>query len=122
MTKGDNTMASDQEYVDFVVDQITDAGHITARKMFGEYALYSDAKVIGLICGNQVFVKQTAGGRAFIGDVVEAPAYPGAKPSFLIDDKLDDREWMSELVRITVQELPEPKPKTKKSKVKKRKK
>lgn len=112
-------MASDQDFVDFVVDQITGAGRITTRKMFGEYALYSDAKVVALICDNQVFLKQTAGGRAFIGEVVEAPAYPGAKLSFLIEDKVDDREWLSELIRITAKELPEPKPKKKKSKVKK---
>ncbi|MCK5243306.1 TfoX/Sxy family protein [bacterium] len=114
-------MASDQDFVDFVVDQITDAGRITARKMFGEYALYSDAKVVALICDNQVFVKQTAGGRTFIQDVVEAPAYPGAKPSFLIEDKVEDREWLSELIKITAKELPEPKPKTKKRKVKMKK-
>ena len=112
-------MASDQDFVDFVVDQITGAGRITARKMFGEYALYSYAKVVALICDNQVFVKQTAGGRLFIGKVVEAPAYPGAKLSFLIEDKVDDREWLSELIRITAKELPEPTPKKKKSKVKK---
>jgi hypothetical protein len=51
-------------------------------------------------------------GRAFFGNVVEAPAYPGAKPSFLIDE-LDNHEWLCELIRITTQELPLPKPKKK---------
>lgn len=106
-------MASDQDFVDFIVDQIINAGRITVRKMFGEYALYSDNKVVALICDNQVFMKPTAGGRAFIGEVIEAPAYPGAKPSFLIEDKMEDREWISELIRITASELPEPKPKPK---------
>jgi len=45
---------------------------------------------------------------------VEAPAYKGAKPSFLIEEKLEDREWVSELIRISVKELPMPKPKKKK--------
>jgi len=93
-------------------------GVLQPGKCLGEYALYSDAKVIALICDNQVFVKQTAGGRTFIGEVVEAPAYPEAKLSFLIE-KVDDREWLSELIRITAKEMPEPKPKKKKSKVKK---
>lgn len=109
-------MASDKNFVEFVVDQIENAGNITYRKMFGEYALYSDRKVVALICNNQLFIKPTDGGRSFIGDVVEAPPYPGAKLSFLIEDKIEDREWISNLIRITAKELPEPKPKKKKKK------
>ena len=84
--------------------------------MFGEYGIYADGKIFGLICDNKLFIKPTNAGRAYIRDVVEAPAYPGAKLSFLIEEKLDDRDWLSELVRITVKELPEPKPKRKKKK------
>ncbi len=107
-------MASDENFVAFVADQITGAGKITYRKMFGEYGIYCDGKIFGLICDNKLFIKPTEGGRAFIQDVVEAPPYPGAKPSFLIEDKVEDREWLSELVRISVRELPEPKKKKKK--------
>ena len=107
-------MSSDQSFVDFIVDQIEDAGIITFRKMFGEYAIYNNGKVVALVCDNRLFIKQTVGGRSFIGDVVEAPAYPGAKMSFLIEDKIEDREWISNLIRITARELPEPKPKKKK--------
>ena len=106
-------MASDQDFVDFVVDQIEIAGQVTSRKMFGEYGIFADGKIFALICDNKLFIKPTDGGRAFIGNVTEAPAYPGAKNSFLIEDKLDDREWLSELVQITVKELPEPKRKKK---------
>lgn len=109
-------MASDQKFVDFVVEQIENAGEITAKKMFGEYAVYSDGKIFGLICDNKLFIKQTKSGREFIGNVVEAPAYEGAKPGFLIEDKLEDRDWISELVRISVKELPMPKPKKRKTK------
>ncbi len=104
-------MASDQEFVDFLVDQLQGVGDITFRKMFGEYAIYCNGKVVALICDNQLFVKPTAGGRAHIGAVVEAPPYPGAKPSFLIEDAFEDREWLSTLIRITEKELPAPKPK-----------
>lgn len=107
-------MASDQTFVDFIVDQIENAGEISAKKMFGEYGLYSGEKLFGLICDNKLFIKPTQAGRAFIGDVVEAPPYPGAKPSFLIEEKVEDRTWLSELVRISVAELPLPKPKKKK--------
>ena len=109
-------MASDQEFVDFVLDQIENAGEITAKKMFGEYGIFSNGKIFALVCDNKLFIKPTRSGRAFIKDVVEAPPYPGAKPSFLIEDKIEDREWLSELVRISLKELPEPKPKKRKKK------
>ncbi|MEO7174793.1 MAG: TfoX/Sxy family protein [Saprospiraceae bacterium] len=107
-------MASDQTFVDFVLDQIVNAGEISAKKMFGEYAIYSDGKIFGLICDNKLFIKPTIAGRAFIGNVVEAAPYVGAKPSFLIEDKIEDRDWLSELIRISIKELPAPKPKKKK--------
>ncbi|MEP7268240.1 MAG: TfoX/Sxy family protein [Saprospiraceae bacterium] len=107
-------MASDQKFVDFVLDQIENSGEITAKKMFGEYGIYSNGKIFGLICDNKLFIKPTISGREFIGEVVEAPPYKGAKPSFLIEDKIEDREWLSELVRISIKELPMPKPKKKK--------
>jgi TfoX/Sxy family transcriptional regulator of competence genes len=109
-------MASDQSFVDYMVDQFQDDCGVTYRKMFGEYGLYSNGKIFGVICDNRLFVKPTEGGRAFIRDVVEAPPYPGAKPSLLIEDRIDDSEWLSELVRITTRELPAPKPKKRKKK------
>lgn len=104
-------MASDPEFVQFVLDQLAGDCEVTARKMFGEYGLYSHGTFFGAVCDNRLFVKPTAGGRAHIGEVIEAPPYPGAKPSFLIEHRLDDSEWLSELVRITTRELPVPKPK-----------
>jgi TfoX/Sxy family transcriptional regulator of competence genes len=102
-------MASDLEFVEYVCDQINGAGRVSFRKMFGDYAIYCERKVIALVCDNQFFVKPTAGGRALIGEVAEALPYPGAKPWFLIGDRLDDREWASALVRITERETPPPK-------------
>jgi len=107
-------MASDLSFVEFIVDQIQNVGQITYKKMFGEYALYCEGKVVALVCDNRLFVKPTEGGRATIGDVEEAPAYKGAKPSFLIDARVEDRQWISNLIRITYDELPEPKLKKKK--------
>lgn len=104
-------MASHADFIEYVVEQIENAGTITYRKMFGEYALYANGKVVALICDDRLFIKPTEAGRAFIGEVKEAPPYPGAKNSFLIEDQLEDRAWLSELIRITEQELPEPKPK-----------
>jgi TfoX/Sxy family transcriptional regulator of competence genes len=107
-------MASDLTFVEHVLDQLDDDCLATHKKMFGEYGLYSGEKLFGLICDNRLFVKPTEGGRAFIKKVVEAPPYPGAKPSLLIEDQIEDAEWLSELVRITTRELPVPKPKKRK--------
>ena len=104
-------MASDQSFVEFIVDQMGNDGHVSQRKMFGEYALYCDGKVVALICDNQLFVKPTEGGRAYIGNIVEAAPYPGAKLYFLIEAAFEDREWLSSLIKITAQELPIPKQK-----------
>ena len=100
------------------MDQVSEAGFIRTRRMFGEYALYFDDKLFGLVCDSKLFIKPTQSGREYIIDVVEASPYPGAKPSFLIEEKLDDREWLRKLVKITVSKLPEPKPKKVKPKTK----
>ena len=104
-------MASDEDFVKFISEQIQSADDIRYRKMFGEYAVYCNEKIVALICDNQLFVKPSNAGRTFIGNITEAPPYEGAKPSFLIEDQLDDKEWLSELVRLTENELPKPKPK-----------
>ncbi len=109
-------MASDLSFVEFVVDQLDEDCAVTYKRMFGEFGLYSQGKIFALICDDRLFVKPTEGGRAFIGEVVESPPYPGAKPSFLIEDQIEDPQWLSELVRITARELPAPKPKKRKKK------
>jgi TfoX/Sxy family transcriptional regulator of competence genes len=58
------------------------AGTITAKSMFGEYGLYAEGKIFAVVCDNKLFIKPTEAGRTYIVDVVEAPPYPGAKPSF----------------------------------------
>jgi len=109
-------MASDKVFIEFIAEQMEDAGFISFKKMFGEYALYCNTKVVALVCDNKLFVKPTAGGRAYIGHVVEAAPYSGAKLYFLIEDAYEDREWLSGLITITAQELPLAKPKRSKKK------
>jgi TfoX/Sxy family transcriptional regulator of competence genes len=109
-------MASDPGFVEYVLDQFEADCAVTSKKMFGEYGLFSSGRMFGMICDDRLFVKPTDGGRAFIGKVREASPYPGAKPIFVIEDRLDDAEWLSELVRITTRELPAPKPKKRKKK------
>ena len=107
-------MASDLNFVKFVADQIDASCEISYRKMFGEYALYSRNKVVALICDDQLFIKPTEAGKSFIGEVVESPPYPGAKLAFLIQDQIEHKEWLTQLITLTEEELPKPKPKRKK--------
>lgn len=107
-------MASKQRTADYIVEQLAGAGGVTARKMFGEFGVFRDGKMVAVICDDQFYVKPTAGGRKYLGEVAEAAPYPGAKPYFLIvGDLWDDSEWMTELIKITSAELPLPKKKAK---------
>jgi TfoX/Sxy family transcriptional regulator of competence genes len=107
----ERNMASDQDYVDFIIEMLSSQLEVTCRKMFGEYAIYLDGKIVALICDNRLFVKKTDEGAKFAGNLTEESPYPGAKPALLIEDRLEDREWLIELVRITAAALPVPKKK-----------
>lgn len=104
-------MATDPGFAAYVVEQASDAaGSVRVRRMFGEYALYLDDKVVALLCDDQAFLKPTPGGRALLVRVVEAAPYPGAKPYLLLGDELDDRALLAALLQRTADELPAPKP------------
>ena len=103
-------MATQQSTADFLTNQVAGAGKVRHRKMFGEYALYCDEKVVALICDDALFVKPTQRGRTFAGNPEEAPPYPGSKPFLLIEeDKWEDRAWLCELLQITRDAIPAPK-------------
>lgn len=107
-------MATKQATVDYILDQIHHAGELLSRKMFGEYALYSDGKVVAFVCDDQLYMKPTNSGKNFLKDPQEAPPYPGAKMYFLIPpEQWDEPDFLSELVRLTASEVPLPKKKRK---------
>lgn len=103
-------MSTTPDFIEYLRDQLAEAGDVSFRKMFGEYAAYLNGKVIGLVCSDQLFVKPTEAGRAILGTPTEAPPYSGARLYFLIEN-LDDREAMAELLQATAAELPLPRPK-----------
>lgn len=111
------TLSSSQRNVDFILEQIGAAGTVSARKMFGEYGLYCDGRLVALICDDRLFVKPTEAGRAFIGEVDAAQPYPQAKPWYRIgEDRWDERDWLVRLIAITTEQLPLPAPKPPKKK------
>lgn len=109
-------MATQPSTIDYILDQLSEIPDIRARKMFGEYALYNNGKVVALVCDDTLFIKITEEGKVFAGDrYEEGSAYPGSKPWMRVDmDTAEDRSWLCELIRITEEVLPEPKQKQKK--------
>lgn len=104
-------MATQQSKVDYLLAQSQGAGAVSSRPMFGEYGVYVDGKMIGLIRDDQLYVKPTAMGRLQAELVSKAPPYPGAKPQLLIEaDRWDDAEWLRDLLRATAADLALPKP------------
>ncbi len=103
-------MASSEEFVKYIADQLSDAGMITYKKMFGEYGLYCNGKYFACVSDDQFFVKVTDKGRKVLINPEMAPPYEGAKPSFLIT-KIDDKELLCNLAIATCDDLPAPKPK-----------
>jgi len=101
--------------VEFICDQAGLGKRLAFRKMFGEYALYLDGKVVALICDDQLYLKPTPEGLKCLGSVSEAPPYPGAKNFYLLSSELDDPDQLSEALRVTARALPEPRPKAARS-------
>ena len=106
-------MASNPDFVQYIADQCSSAGEIVVKKMFGDYGIYCDGKIFGLICDNGFYLKPTDAVRPMLREVVLRPPYDGAKDYFYITD-IDDRDYLSALVRETCKALPEPRPKKKK--------
>ena len=105
-------MSTSQSTIDYILDQ-TSTAKVYARKMFGEYTLYCNEKVIGLVCDDTLFIKITPQGKDYVGEHYrEGSPYQGAKPAIMIDSTLiEDTDWLTDLVSITEKNLPVPKPK-----------
>ena len=104
-------MATQHRTIEYLIEQATGAGTVSAKPMFGEYGVYVDGKMIGSVCDDQLYVKPTVSGRLHAEPVSDAPPCPGAKSNLLIEaDRWDDAGWLGELLRITAAELPTLKP------------
>lgn len=109
-------MATDASFAEFVLEQVELPGRVALRKMFGEYALYVDERVVALLCDNQLFLKPLEPLRARLAHVDEAPPYPGAKPHFRIADELERPAELTALLLEAARLLPVPKPRAAKRK------
>ena len=103
-------MASSKEYLDFVLEQLSDVGGISYRAMMGEYIIYCEGKVVGGIYDDRFLVKPTKSARELMPDANMEIPYENAKEMLLVDCA-EDREKLKELFSKMLEELPAPKKK-----------
>ncbi|MEN9307606.1 MAG: hypothetical protein RL173_1538 [Fibrobacterota bacterium] len=111
-------MATSPSTIEQILSNLGDAIEVDARKMFGEYGLFLDGKMVALVCDDTLFVKSSPAGLELLGDHECAAPYPGAKELPVVSERFMQRRGScAELFRVTWEALPVPK---KKSATKKR--
>jgi len=103
-------MASSKEYLDFIMEQLSDLDDISYRPMMGEYILYYRGKVVGGIYDNRFLVKPVKSAVAMMPDADMELPYDGAKKMLMVDD-VENREFLGQLMEAMYEELPAPKKK-----------
>ena len=91
-------MASSKEYLDFVMEQLSDVGGVTCKPMMGEYILYRGGTIFGGIYDDRFLVKPTKAAKELLPEAPAALPYPGAKELLLVEE-LDDRAFLTELIQ-----------------------
>ena len=104
-------MATDPEFLEYVCEQAGLGARLTHKRMFGEYALYLDRKVVAFACDNSLLLKPTEAGRAMLPRIAEGRPYPEAKAYYVLDEFLDDTELLRRALQATADALPAPRPK-----------
>ena len=103
-------MASSKEYLDFILEQLSDFDEVSHRAMMGEYIIYYRGKVVGGIYDDRFLVKPTKSAAAMMPNAdVELP-YDRAKEMLLVDN-VDNKDFLRELLEAMYAELPVPKKK-----------
>lgn len=100
-------MASSEEYLEYVLEQLSGLDEISHRKMMGEYIIYYRGKIVGGIYDDRFLVKPVKSALAMMGDADMELPYEGAKEMVLVDN-LDDREFLCDLFDAMYDELPAP--------------
>lgn len=103
-------MASSKEYLNFILEQLSELNGITYKTMMGEYIIYLHGKIVGGIYDNRFLVKPTKSAKELMPDASFEQPYEGAKPMLMVDN-IDDRDFLVRLLNAMFEELPEPKKK-----------
>ena len=104
-------MATSAATIAHILDTLADLPGLRAVRMFGEYGLYLDTKLVGLICDDTLFVKPTASAMPLLPGSAMGPPYPGAKPHMMLSENLDDPDLAIRVLRAVASDVPEPQPK-----------
>lgn len=105
-------MASSKDYLEFVLEQLSELDDISYRAMMGEYIIYFRGKVVGGIYDDRFLVKNTKSAVELMPDAEPELPYEGAKEMLLVDD-IENKEFLKELLEAMYEELPAPKNKRK---------
>ena len=103
-------MATDTDFIAYITEQAGLGARLTHRRMFGEYALYVDEKVVAFACDNSLFVKPSAAATRLAPHLPQRPPYPGAKDYPVADELLDEPDALRALFLRTAELMPPPKP------------
>lgn len=103
-------MASSKEYLDFILEQLSELEERTYRAMMGEYIIYYREKIVGGIYDDRLLVKPVKSAASIIPDAIYELPYEGAKEMLLIDD-VDNKDFLTKLFNAMCDELPAPKKK-----------
>lgn len=101
-------MASGNEYLNFILEQLSEVDGITYRQMMGEYIIYYHGKIAAYLCDNRLLIKPVPAAIQLMPDAIYEPPSEGAK-HMLLCDNVDDREFLKTLFEAIYDELPEPK-------------
>ena len=102
-------MASSKEYLQFILEQLSNLEEISYRAMMGEYVVYYRGKIVGGIYDDRLLVKPTKSAVSYMPTVSYAVPYEGAKPMLLVDE-VDDKDFLTGLFYSMYDDLPTPKP------------
>ena len=105
-------MASSKEYLQFILEQLSDLEEITFRTMIGEYILYYRGKIVGGIYDDRLLVKPVKSALSYMPEARYELPYEGAKEMLLVED-VDDKNFLTGLFQAMYEELPAPKAKKK---------
>lgn len=105
-------MASSKDYLEYMLEQLSDLDEITYRAMMGEYIIYYRGKIIGGIYDDRFLVKPVKAAMEMMPDADMELPYEGAKEMLLVDD-VENREFLGELLEAMYEELPAPRKKRK---------
>lgn len=104
-------MATDIDFIHYIHEQAGFGARLTHKRMFGEYGMYLDEKVVAFACDNSLFLKPTDAGRVLLPSVTLGKPYPEAKDYYVLDEYLDDTDLLRQVLQATADVLPVPKPK-----------